>query len=172
MASLMENLIEVLNLQCEGYGKLLKLSEEKTSIIVKGDLALLTKITDDEQLAVTEVNHLEAKRAEVMTDIANVLNKDVNTLKLSNLVEMLSTRPEEQKALIDARDRLLQIAADMKKVNERNGELLKNSLEMIEFDLNLMQSMKRAPETANYNKGAYNTGSIMGTGAGKFDAKQ
>lgn len=172
MASLMENLIEVLNLQCEGYQKLLTLSEEKTSIIVKGDLALLTKITDDEQMAVNEVNHLDAKRAEVMADIANVLNKDVNTLKLSNLIEMLSARPEEQQSLVDARDRLLKIAADMKRVNERNGELLKNSLEMVEFDLNLMQAMKRAPETANYNRGAYNTGSIMGTGAGKFDAKQ
>lgn len=172
MASLMENLIEVLNLQCEAYGELYKLSDEKTSIIVKGDLALLTKITDDEQMAVSRVNQLDAKRAEVMGDIANVLNKDVNTLTLSSLIEMLSTRPDEQKALISAKENLLKVAADMKRVNERNGELLKNSLEMIEFDLNLMQAMKRAPETANYNKGAYNTGSIMGVGAGKFDAKQ
>ena len=38
--------------------------------------------------------------------------------------------------------------------------------------MNMLQSMKAAPETANYNKGAYNTGDHMGAGGAAFDAKQ
>ncbi len=43
---------------------------------------------------------------------------------------------------------------------------------MVNFDLNLVQAMRTAPETANYNRGAYNTGSVMGNANGYFDAKQ
>ena len=43
---------------------------------------------------------------------------------------------------------------------------------MVEFDMSMLQAMKTAPETANYNKGAYNTGAHMGVGGGGFDARQ
>ena len=46
-----------------------------------------------------------------------------------------------------------------------------HSLEMVEFDMNLLQAMKAAPETANYNKGAYTAGEVIGTDRGSFDAK-
>ena len=49
-------------------------------------------------------------------------------------------------------------------------DLLKQAMEMVEFDLTLLKSMRQAPETANYNKNAYNTGDLLG-GSG-FDAKQ
>ena len=125
MASLMENLIDVLNLQYDEYVKLLEFSKEKTSVIIKGDLEELTKLTDDEQAAVAVVVNLDRKREEIMKDIANVINKDYNTLKLSDLVTMLANRPEEQAKLSSVRDKLREIALSMKTVNERNGELLK-----------------------------------------------
>lgn len=168
----MENLIDVLNLQYDEYVKLLEFSKEKTSVIIKGDLEELTKLTDDEQAAVAVVVNLDRKREEIMKDIANVINKDYNTLKLSDLVTMLANRPEEQVKLSSVRDKLREIALSMKTVNERNGELLKSSLEMVEFDLELIKAVKKAPETANYDRGAYNTGDVLGTGSGLFDCKQ
>ena len=51
-------------------------------------------------------------------------------------------------------------------------QLIENSLELVRFDMNVLQAMKTAPETANYSRNAYSTGAIMGTGAGRFDAKQ
>ena len=41
---------------------------------------------------------------------------------------------------------------------------------MTEFDITLFKSMRQAPETANYDKSAYNTGTILGSSG--FDAKQ
>ena len=38
--------------------------------------------------------------------------------------------------------------------------------------MNLVQSMRAAPETANYTKSAYSSGDVMGTVSGGFDAKQ
>ena len=57
-------------------------------------------------------------------------------------------------------------------MNEQNRILIENALEMVEFDMNMLQAMKAAPETANYNRGAFNTGTLMGVDAGGFDAKQ
>ena len=103
MASLMENLIEVLDLESAEYEDLLGLSTRKTSVIVAGNTEELAKITDEEQNVVSKINRLEKKRQEVFTDIAIVINKDVNTLMLADLVEMLDARPQEQQKL--ARDR-------------------------------------------------------------------
>jgi hypothetical protein len=57
-------------------------------------------------------------------------------------------------------------------INSNNRELIQQSLEMVEFDMNLIQAMRQAPETADYNKGAYSAGNIMGMNKGGFDAKQ
>ena len=44
------------------------------------------------------------------------------------------------------------------------------AMELVEFDMALLKSMRQAPETANYNRQAYNTGELLGSGG--FDAKQ
>lgn len=172
MASLMENLISVLQSEGNAYEELLELSMKKTPIIVSGDLEGLQKITDEEQNVVARINHLDAKREEVIKDIANVLNKDVTNLKLADIINMLSQRPVEQKLLAEAHDKLKSVTGNMARVNEHNKELIQRSLEMVEFDLNLIHSMRSAPQTANYTKGAYSSGTVMGRSSGGFDAKQ
>lgn len=172
MASLMETLIQVLDEESQEYEKLLGLSMKKTPVLVSGDLDELAKITDEEQIVVSKINRLEQKRQETFTDVANVINKDVKTLMLSDLVEMLASRPVEQQKLAKVHDSLRSVVREVKRVNEQNRELIKNALEMVEFDMNMLQAMKAAPETANYNRGAYNTGTYMGVGGSGFDARQ
>ena len=52
----------------------------------------------------------------------------------------------------------------------KNQMLTQQALELVEYDLNLFRSMRQAPETANYNKNAYNTGTLLGNSG--FDFKQ
>ena len=166
------NLIDVLEKECVEYEGLLELSQKKTPVIVGGDLEALQKITDEEQDYASRITNLEKKRTVVYADIANVINKDVNTLKLDYLIAMLESRPAERDALAGLHDRLKTAVRGLQRVNEQNRELLTNALEMVEFEMNLLQAMKAAPETANYNRGAYNTGNTMGVTPGGFDAKQ
>ncbi|MBQ6888610.1 MAG: flagellar protein FlgN [Lachnospiraceae bacterium] len=168
----MENLISILETETSEYEILVGLSTKKTPIIIKGDLDALQQITDEEQIVVGRIQHLEKQREEVIGDIANVINKDVTELKLVNLIEMLRDRPEESGKLASVHDKLKDVLSRMVRVNEQNRELLTNAMEMVEFDMNILQSMKAAPETANYTKGAYTSGDIMGVNAGRFDAKQ
>lgn len=171
MASLIENLISILEQESVEYETLLGLSQKKTPVIVAGDLKQLEQITDEEQLVASRITHLDNKREAVIKDIANVTNKDVESLKLVNIIEMLANRPQESKKLAEVHDKLKTVVGSMQQVNEQNKELIAHSLEMVEFDINLLQAMKAAPETANYNKGAYSAGDVMGAGPGGFDAK-
>ena len=168
----MENLIEVLGQECDEYEGLLALSQKKTRVIASANLENLQKITDDEQEVVGRITHLEKRRVEVTADIANVLNKDVETLKLSNLIEMMSVRPREQEKLAEVHGRLQSSVRELQRVNEQNKELLGNALEMVEFEMNLLQATKAAPETANYTRSAYSSGAQMGVTNGNFDAQQ
>lgn len=171
MASLMEELINVLKEEHEVYKKLLELSLKKTPVIIGANLEELAKITDDEQLVVSELSKVDKKRDMFMRDIANVINKDVSTLKLSDLITMLEARPQEQKQLADIYDKLKATLYQMRQTNEQNKALIESSLEMVQFDMNILQSMKAAPQTANYNRGAYSSGSSIGMSSGGFDSK-
>lgn len=172
MASLMENLIEVLSQESEEYEGLLALSQKKTRIIASANLEDLQKITDDEQEVVGRLSRLEKKRVEITADIANVMNRDVNEMKLLDLIEMMADRPAEQAELAKSHDRLRRTVRELQRINEQNMELLRDALDMVEFEMNLLQASKTAPETANYTKGAYNSGTQMGVQSGGFDAKQ
>ncbi len=172
MASLIDTLAEILNKEDEEYQKLLDLSKGKTDVIVKGDLNALSVITDKEQKVVTRITALEAQRSEAMAEIAKILHTDVAELKLDTLIDLLKKKPKEQKELALVHDKLHVTLYEMKLVNERNDQLLKSAIEMVDFNMNLIQAARKAPQTANYNRGAYNTGSQIGVGTGSFDAKQ
>jgi len=172
VASLMETLVDVLDKECTMYEKLLGLSSRKTSIIVKGDLKALAEITDEEQYVIGDIQGLEKQRVTAMTDIANVLNMDVNSLKLTDLIKVLEKRPADQKNLALQRDRLVAVAGNVRRVNGQNQELLRSSIEMVQFEMNIIQASKRAPQTANYSRAADTTGECLGYTSGGFDAKQ
>ncbi len=168
----MENLITVLDSICEEYDNLLDLSTKKKPAIISGNLEDLSKITDEEQIVASRISNLDNKRREVIQDIANVVNRDVEDLILTNIIQMLEPRPVEQQKLAKVHDRLKAVVHKVRQVNEQNKELILSALEMIEFDINMFQALKTAPETANYNKGAYSAGNVIGVQRSGFDAKQ
>ena len=172
MASLMEELIQVLDQEEVKYKALLELSVKKTPIIIEWDIKKLQEITDEEQVAVDEISHLDRKRQEVMNDIATVMNKDVETLKLSYLIEMMEKRPKECDALSRIHDRLKATVGELVTVNNQNRELIRQSLDMIEFNLSLEKALRTAPETGEYTKSASIAGNVLGSAHSGFDAKQ
>ncbi len=172
MASLMEELINCLEAEAKEFDRLLAISQRKTPIIVNNKIAELQKITDEEQIVVSRISSLETRREAVTKDIAEVINKDVEELKLATLIDLMSGQPGERKRLSDVHDRLSGTVRQIRQINENNAELIKHALEMIDFDLNIMSAMRQAPETANYSKGAVNTGAMLGRASGGFDAKQ
>ncbi|MCD8038419.1 MAG: flagellar protein FlgN [Lachnospiraceae bacterium] len=172
MASLLENLVEVLDRENAEYEKLVLLAERKTPTIVKGDLEDLSQITEDEQEIVGRLQTMEKQRAKALADIANVVNRDVENMKLKDLIQMLDKMPKQQEQLRDIHERLKVTIDRLKTANSKNQLLLSDKLEMVEFDLNMIKALKSAPQTANYSKDANTNGQVLGIFHGGFDAKQ
>ena len=168
----MENLINVLDGENTEYEKLVTLSESKTSAIVAGDIENLGKIMEEEQEIVGRIQGMEKKRDKFLADIANVVNRDVETLKLIDLIQMLESMPDQQRMLMDVQKRLRETIDKLKGTNGKNQMLLSERLDMVNFNLNMIRAMKSAPQTANYSKDAYTNGQPLGILHGGFDAKQ
>lgn len=171
MASLMENLFEILSEEKRIYEMLIPISEKKTEILVKGDLAELESITRQEQELVDKVYALGNRREEIIVNIGVVLNKDSDRLDLASLAGMLEKQPEEQKRLAGLHDSLKAIMKRLVEINEKNKELIENSLEMVEFNMNFIQSTRMSPGVNNYDRNAASS-YTSGYGRGAFDAKQ
>ncbi|MEE1100412.1 MAG: flagellar protein FlgN [Agathobacter sp.] len=170
MASLVEELILVLEEENKIYSELSEYAEKKRQILIEADIEALEKLTVLEQNASDELLSKSNRHVAILKDIAVVLGKDSSDITVTKLIEYLETQPIFQQKLIVARDNLLQTATELKQKNNLNEILLNQAMEMTEFDITLFKSMRQAPQTANYNRNAYNTGTLLG-GSG-FDAKQ
>ena len=170
MASLIEELIETLEQEEKIYVELLPVVEKKAQIIIKNDLEQLQYITTAEQEYVDKITGLEHNRSKIISNIAIVMNKKAENLNLKAIVAMLEKQPAEQERLSKIHDSLTQKLGRLKDVNLQNKLLLEQSLEMIEFSMNVMQSDRMAPVN-NYNREA-STQDIPLSQRGMFDAKQ
>ena len=170
MASLVDELVSVLTEEEKLYSVLLECAEKKTQILIDADVPALEQLTAVEQEKGDELLALGNKQIQLLTDIKTVLGKADEQLTVTTLIGYLTSQPEVQEKLSTARNNLLDTATKVQTKNQQNEILLKQAIELTEFDLTLFKSLRQAPETANYNRNAYNTGALLG-GSG-FDAKQ
>lgn len=170
MASLVETLIDVLNQEHEEYKKLLELSDYKTGVIVKGDTDELQEILLKEQERIDSISELEEKRRENVDDICNVLNLKKKDIKLEDIIKVLEKQPKEHDRLQEVHAGIKRTLNELMKINENNKLLIKESLDMVEFELNLAKNSVLAPQTANYGRGSYEENTVQTINS--FDAKQ
>ncbi len=170
MASLVDELVSVLIEEEKIYSVLLECAEQKTQILVEANIPALQELTAIEQQRSDELLALGNKQIQLLSDIKTVLGKKDEKLTVTNLIGYLASQPQVQEKLADARNRLLDTSTKVQKKNQQNEVLLQKAIELTEFDITLFKSMRQAPETANYNKNAYNTGALLGSSG--FDAKQ
>ena len=170
MASLVEELVGIIDKEEVIYKRLDEYAKQKKDILIKGDVAALENLTVLEQTASDELLVLSNKQSSTLKDIATVMGIPFEEITVTKLIGYLDKQPDIQLKLTESRNQLLKTAKEMQLQNQQNEALLKQAIEMSEFEITLFKSMRQAPETANYNRNAYNTGSILGSSG--FDAKQ
>ena len=168
MASLVEELVNVLEAEKQIYTTLVGYEERKKYVLIAADVATLEEITTKEQLAGDDLIAYSNKQIQILKDIATVLGRTDGKMTVTRLISLLDTEPKVQEQLTEARDSLLTAANQMKTLSDQNAILIRQAIELNEFDMTLFKSLRQAPETANYDKSAYNTGSLLGGGG--FDA--
>ncbi len=170
MASLMDELLLTMDGEAEQYEKLISLNGEKKDSIIHKKLDVLEAITAQEQAIADSLLEFERRRAELLRNIAAVMGHDGEQISVSWMIDNLANQPVEQKQLINARGKLIEAADNAQVLNDQTQSLLRQALEMVEFDIQLIKSVKQAPQTSNYGRDANTTGTILSRSG--FDAKQ
>lgn len=171
MASIIEELITTLEQEKELYDKLIPLAEQKSVVIIENNLDGLAKVTDEEQVILDQLTVLENKRERCVYNIKDVLNRMNETMNLDKIIGFLDKQPEHQGRLRKVHEELKDVTSRLKEMNLQNKSLIEESLDMIEFSMNFLQSTRMSPGNNNYNRNAsFMDATVSRTGM--FDAKQ
>lgn len=146
MKGLWERLIEILEKESALYRDILDLSRHKTNTIVEGKVSQLEQLTGVEQKLLLNVGGLEQQREEVVGQLARLLGIPADGLNIGVAVEQAEDGFKEK--LTALKDEIENTLKDLKEVNDLNSELIKKSLEYIDFSINLIAG---GPEDVTYD---------------------
>ncbi len=167
MDKFVEEIINILKQEMKLYKDLIKLSDEKKNAIIKGKVDEIDKIIKVEQNIIFDIGRLEKVR-ETSVDQYCVINglkrEDIN---LTELGKTLGNDAKNQLEKVQVE--LQGILKDLKNINDQNGELIKQSLEFIDFSINLITSASSF-ETSLYDSEA-DKENVKGMKKRLFDAK-
>lgn len=129
-------IIDILNKEYAYYKDILELSKSKRNIIVEGKVAELDNIVKLEQNIIISIGQLERNREEEVAGLCKLLELDSSQITISELSNML--KPELGNQLLDIQEKLQNTFRELKAVNDINGQLIEQSLEYIDYSINLI----------------------------------
>lgn len=134
--SLVKKLTEILDKEASIYEAILKLSREKTDIIANGKVTELEGITRVEQSMILQLGQLENEREKIVGEIAAQQGTAAEDITISKLGEILPKEQSEE--LKNRQQKMTGIINDLRHTNEVNSKLIKNSLDYIDFSVNVL----------------------------------
>jgi len=143
----MKQMIEILKKQLEIYKEMLKISEDKTDIIVGDKVEELKPMVDREEVLVSQYISLEKQRLGIVRAFASSRGI-TKVLKIDDLCEYFPDDADEMKSL---KKEILDVTKKIKVKNSLNQELVKNSLDYINFSVGIMTGT--ATGNGTYGKG-------------------
>ncbi len=154
-----EQLVMALNKDCEIYEEIYEIAEQKQKVIIDGDIQKLDDITKREQTLIASIMKLEEIRDTLVSQIA----KEYQLKKIDTLDDIMKYIPLKYQAPVkDVRRKLSDVMKNVKRLNTENGSLIEQSLDIIEFNMNLMTSLDNKESSysgkanINYDGGSRN----------------
>lgn len=136
-----DELLEILIEEIKELEIMRNITYEKTDIIMRNEVEALQNMTKEEEKLIGKIAALEDKRLKLF----NSWGVDINT-PFSEVIEKV---PEGNEELKIVRDKLNNLLLDIQSRNNVNSELIKENLEWMEFNLNLIT---QAGTPATYGK--------------------
>lgn len=138
MSKLSEQLIRTLKREQEIYDEVAALAEKKKKIIIEGNLKELEEITLREKEIVGILIKLENLRSQTAEELA-AENGATSPGTLRDLIPYLPSKDQEE--VSGLQNLLKETIRNVQERNDLNGKLLQQSLEIVEFNLNLISSV-------------------------------
>lgn len=136
--SIVQSLVQLTTL----HEQLITCAEDKKDAIIRNDVDQVSAIMHKETKV---VKHVQSIELELQDHIGEYLQgKGIRSkLKLTiSEVSRLVFDAEERELLSSERDRLVETINQLKRLNERNQDLIKQSLSFIDFSLNIYMGVE------------------------------
>lgn len=129
--------LETMRQQLELYGQLLETAEHKTPVLVANDIERLNAILTKERKLVQQAEELELRRIMLTNTYFSRLSLRLRSGKLSDMIRTVN-HPEEKQQLIVIQSELAARLAELQRRNDHNQQLIRQSLDFIEYSLELV----------------------------------
>lgn len=136
-------LLDILKNQKNLYRQLLSLSLEKRSVLIKGNIAELERITKEEETLIIQVGRLEEQRQALHNALANHFALSPVELSISRLIDRIEEPLKTRFAAVF--DDINEIIGQIVEANNNNTDLINSSLEYVNFSLNLLTNNSVTP---------------------------
>lgn len=140
---ILDSYLEVMESQNVLYGELLDLAKIKQPVLINGEIKKLENVTKKEQNIIIQVGRLEEKRITLHQALANhfcIKPEELNAKKFAELV-----KDDYRSKVQDITESLQKIVFELEKLNSANTALLEQSLEYVNFSLNLLTGFDNNP---------------------------
>lgn len=132
-----EKIIEILKKEYSYYKDLLELSNKKKIIVVEGKVSELDKIVKIEQNMIFDLGQLEKLREQEVQKLCELMKLEAKT----TVTELIKQLPENlSKELAILQKQMGSTLTELQNVNKLNGELIQQSLDYIEYTVNMVTS--------------------------------
>jgi len=131
-----QDIVRILDEQAELYDQLLDTANEKTPVLVKGDVEQLNVILQKERKLIARAEQLEQQR--ILETHRHFVSLGYIS-RLNTLREVIQSvnQPELKQKLIDQQLELSQLLGELRRVNELNQQLIRQALAFIDYSIGL-----------------------------------
>lgn len=143
-------ILETLNKLERMHRSLLELAKQKTEYVKVGEMEQLDALLKKEQMHVAAIETLEKQRQQQVAQYMQTKGIQAQeTATITNVIE--STAGSEQQQLIELRDSLLAVVNELKERNSLNQKLVLQSLQFVNFTLDMLKPQRHQTNTFNYS---------------------
>jgi len=161
-----QDIVRILDEQAELYGRLLETANEKTPVLVKGDVDQLNAIVQRERKLIARAEQLEQQR--ILETHRHFVSLGYIS-RMNTLREVIQSvnQPELKQKLIEQQRDLSRLLEELRRVNELNQQLIRQALAFIDYSIVL--AVDDPAEDIVYQHPQKNPGSAGRTGI--FDTR-
>ena len=134
--SVLKELIDVINEEVRTFQRLLTSLQEEQQVIIEDDLEGIEKIVAGQRQLAAHAHQIEARRVELVNELALRLDLQSDNVSLSRLVEVLEGPHSEE--LANMRGQLLELNSQIRATSENNAFLIRQSLRYTDRCLDIL----------------------------------
>jgi len=133
---LIASLFGLLEDEYQNYCKLKELALAKKDVLISNDVEGLTRLLEKDNEIVDNLEKLEKKRTDLVSQLARSYELDADKINFSRLIKVIPGKWQD--SLETLKEKLLQTIEELHEQNEQNKVLVEEAVKLNNFSINMI----------------------------------